>query len=192
MEKERDEKKKASEFYLDDKRFDEIEKMIDETVGLYKNHPSMNLIENIPTTSPMENNIHEETPSPIIKPEIRKPERKIYPRNPFKFPKIRVRPKREIKDSNHIQSIKMEGSDKKYDKDIKTLYNQQTDLKSKNSTEEKTKTVGSRTLLDEDIKKLLVIMDDLLGELPEDIIKKFVESDDFLLYERVMKKYNIK
>ncbi len=195
MDNERDEKKKTSESSLDDKRFEEIEKMIDATVGLYKNHHSINPLEDIPANLPMENNIHEEIPSPIIKPEIKKPGRKIYPRIPFKFPKIRVRSKK-TKDNNHIQSIKMEKSDKKNkqenNKNIKTSYNQQTNLKSKKIVEEKTDTVEDKTLLDEDVKKLLVIVDDLLGELPDEVIKKFVESDDFLLYEKVMRKYNIK
>jgi hypothetical protein len=48
------------------------------------------------------------------------------------------------------------------------------------------------TELDEEIKKVLIMTDTLLGELPEDIINRFAQSDDFELYERVLNKYKIK
>jgi len=48
------------------------------------------------------------------------------------------------------------------------------------------------TLLDNDVKKLLVITNNLLGELPEEVIDKFVESEDFELYSKVLQKYKIK
>ncbi|UCD14598.1 MAG: hypothetical protein JSW60_04045 [Thermoplasmatales archaeon] len=48
------------------------------------------------------------------------------------------------------------------------------------------------TLLDEDVKKLLVITDNLLGELPEEVIDKFAQSEDFELYSKVLHKYKIK
>ncbi len=45
-------------------------------------------------------------------------------------------------------------------------------------------------LIDEDLKKFLSIVDNLLGKLPEDVIREFAESEDFIIYERVMRKYN--
>jgi hypothetical protein len=48
------------------------------------------------------------------------------------------------------------------------------------------------TDLDDDIKKVLLMADSLLGDLPEDVINKFMQSEDFELYERVMNKYKIK
>jgi len=51
---------------------------------------------------------------------------------------------------------------------------------------------NSRPLLDEDVRKLLSITDELLGKLPEDVIEDFASSDDFALYERIMSKYHIK
>lgn len=48
------------------------------------------------------------------------------------------------------------------------------------------------SLIDEDVKKLLVITDNLLGELPEEVIDKFANSDDFKLYSKVLQKYKIK
>jgi hypothetical protein len=46
--------------------------------------------------------------------------------------------------------------------------------------------------LDEDVRKILQITDELLASLPEDQIKKFANSKDFELYEAVLTKYKIK
>jgi hypothetical protein len=47
-------------------------------------------------------------------------------------------------------------------------------------------------LLDEDIKNVLEITDNLLGKLPDEVIDEFVKSKDYELYEKVIKKYKIK
>jgi hypothetical protein len=47
-------------------------------------------------------------------------------------------------------------------------------------------------LFDEDLVKVLHMTDNLLGELPDDILNDFVESKDYKLYEKVMSKYKIK
>lgn len=46
--------------------------------------------------------------------------------------------------------------------------------------------------LDEDVRKVLKIADDLLEKLPENVIDEFATSDDFVLYEKVITKYKIK
>jgi hypothetical protein len=46
--------------------------------------------------------------------------------------------------------------------------------------------------LDEDIRKVLLITDYLLGELPEEVLNIFLESEEFELYEKVLNKYKIK
>jgi len=46
--------------------------------------------------------------------------------------------------------------------------------------------------LDDDVRKLLAITDDLLTKLPEHVIEDFASSEDFALYQKVMSKYNIK
>jgi len=46
--------------------------------------------------------------------------------------------------------------------------------------------------LDTDIKKILQITDELLGELPEEVINRFMRSDEFDLYERILNKYKIR
>src|SRR3989344_4588025 len=43
-------------------------------------------------------------------------------------------------------------------------------------------------VLDEDVKRVLQITDDLLGEIPEDKVDTFVHSPDFEVYKKVMKK----
>lgn len=43
--------------------------------------------------------------------------------------------------------------------------------------------------IDEDLKKVLKIVDDLLGNLPDDVIDKFAKSEEFKLYEKIMGKY---
>jgi len=47
-------------------------------------------------------------------------------------------------------------------------------------------------ILDEDVKKILLMTDNLLGKLPEEVIDEFVKSKDFALYEKVINKYKIK
>lgn len=54
-----------------------------------------------------------------------------------------------------------------------------------------TETTIPTETMDEDIIHLLKITDELLGKLPEDVIEEFSQSDDFVLYEKVMKKYDI-
>jgi len=46
--------------------------------------------------------------------------------------------------------------------------------------------------IDSDIKKILQITDELLGELPEEVINRFMQSDEYDLYERILNKYKIR
>ena len=47
-------------------------------------------------------------------------------------------------------------------------------------------------ILDEDIRQVLRITDNLLEKLPNEVIDEFVQSEDFALYEKVISKYKIK
>ena len=47
------------------------------------------------------------------------------------------------------------------------------------------------TMLDEDLKKLLKVLDQMLGQLPEEAIERFSKSDEFALYERILDKFKI-
>jgi len=53
-------------------------------------------------------------------------------------------------------------------------------------------TKDEKTFLDNDVEKLLPILDDLLENLPEDVIDEFAHSAKFTLYEKVMRKYQNK
>jgi DNA repair exonuclease SbcCD ATPase subunit len=47
------------------------------------------------------------------------------------------------------------------------------------------------TLVDEDLRRLLKVLDQMLGQLPEDAIDRFSNSEDFSLYERVLDRFKI-
>ena len=47
-------------------------------------------------------------------------------------------------------------------------------------------------IIDEDVKKLLPIIDSLLEKLPDEIVNEFANSKDFGLYEKVIEKYKVK
>jgi DNA repair exonuclease SbcCD ATPase subunit len=47
------------------------------------------------------------------------------------------------------------------------------------------------SLVDEDLKRLLKVLDQMLGQLPEEAIDRFSKSDDFALYERVLDRFKI-
>ncbi len=76
-------------------------------------------------------------------------------------------------------------------KRLKEQKKKQPKTKSKSKTKEEHNKEDT-TFLDEDIKKLLLVTDELLGQLPEQVIEKFAKSEDFELYEKVMSKYKIK
>lgn len=47
------------------------------------------------------------------------------------------------------------------------------------------------SMVDDDLKKLLKVLDQMLGQLPEEAIDRFSKSDDFKLYERVLDRFRI-
>jgi len=70
------------------------------------------------------------------------------------------------------------------------------DLESKlRAVVEEKKAVEQRMLaasaVDEDLRKLLKVLDQMLGQLPAEIIEKFSKSSDFELYEKVLDKFNV-
>jgi DNA repair exonuclease SbcCD ATPase subunit len=56
---------------------------------------------------------------------------------------------------------------------------------------EKLTSASSENSIDEDTRKLLKVLDDLLEKLPEEIVDKFAKSDDYLLYEKILDFYKI-
>jgi predicted MPP superfamily phosphohydrolase len=68
-------------------------------------------------------------------------------------------------------------------KKIEDLYNKTRSLRGEDSEPEKPK-AG----LDDDTKKVLRKVDDLLEKLPQDVIDEFVKSEEFELYKKIIKK----
>jgi hypothetical protein len=91
--------------------------------------------------------------------------------------------KRALKIKQKQQRLKSKGKEKP-----QKLTKQKTESKSLFKKEKHPTSLE----LDEDIKKILLMTDTLLGELPEDVINRFAQSEDFELYEKVMNKYKIK
>jgi hypothetical protein len=64
-------------------------------------------------------------------------------------------------------------------------------LMEKDKTIEKLKAELKSSALEEDTQRILKILDNLLENLPEEIVDRFAKSDDYLLYERVLDYYKI-
>jgi len=65
---------------------------------------------------------------------------------------------------------------------IGALIVEKTDLQSK---------ITEASMLDEDMKKLLKVLDQMLGQLPEESIERFSKSDEFAVYERILDRFKI-
>ncbi|MEM3494020.1 MAG: hypothetical protein QXD15_06665, partial [Thermoplasmata archaeon] len=50
---------------------------------------------------------------------------------------------------------------------------------------------GLMNTSESETKKLLIVLDELLGQLPDDVIEKFAKSPDYKLYEKVLRMYGI-
>ncbi len=53
------------------------------------------------------------------------------------------------------------------------------------------KKISDASLMENDMRKLLKVLDQMLGELPETAIEKFSKSDEFTLYEKVLDKFKV-
>ncbi|MBU1915183.1 MAG: hypothetical protein KJ563_08325 [Candidatus Thermoplasmatota archaeon] len=51
--------------------------------------------------------------------------------------------------------------------------------------------ITEASMLDEDMKKLLKVLDQMLGQLPEESIERFSKSDEFAVYERILDRFKI-
>jgi len=65
-------------------------------------------------------------------------------------------------------------------------------MKEKEQIKEEQEEIPEMPILDEDIRKFITITDNLLAELPDEVIDRFANSKDFEFYERVLAKYKIK
>lgn len=69
---------------------------------------------------------------------------------------------------------------------------QNTNKQQKNNQNHKKEKDEKTPTLDEEVKEVLKITDNLLEQLPDDIIEDFAQTEEFQLYEKVFQKYNIK
>ncbi len=97
---------------------------------------------------------------------------------PSDFNKQEIKKKKKRSFFNKSKKI----DEKNNDKNITKKSDSQSDEINKDTTSKE------KTLFDEDIKKVLLITDNLLEKLPEDVINEFIKSKDFELYERVINK----
>ncbi|KYK24249.1 hypothetical protein AYK24_06335 [Thermoplasmatales archaeon SG8-52-4] len=58
--------------------------------------------------------------------------------------------------------------------------------------QKETGTKNEKHYLDDDVEKLLPIIDQLLEKLPDEVVDEFAQSDNFALYEKVINKYKRK
>ena len=104
----------------------------------------------------------------------------------------------KIAEQKKIEKIKMLESQKKSKEKIK-----RDKKKERIQTEEEPADLGTyikdkkvpiqqHVSWDEDVEKLLPILDNLFGSLPDEIVDEFTQSNGFKLYEKVMSKYKHK
>ena len=110
--------------------------------------------------------------------------------------KADVLTEREKKVENELREIKLikEEIDEKLKK-IEQLEDKWRDWKTEEENLIKMATKGAEkrvgVSIDEDVKKLLRILDELLGELPDETLDRFSKSDDYKLYTKVLDNYGI-
>jgi predicted RNA-binding Zn-ribbon protein involved in translation (DUF1610 family) len=51
--------------------------------------------------------------------------------------------------------------------------------------------MSTASAVDEDLRRLLKVLDQMLGQLPAEVIERFSKSSDFELYEKVLDKFNV-
>ena len=107
--------------------------------------------------------------------------------------------KEEIKKKESEKQVQTPEDKKDYDDLIETVAKKEiiSDTKTKEKeteeqTEIKTKFTEKPEILDEDVRKALIIIDNLLEKLPDETIQEFVNSKDFAIYEKVVYKYKNK
>jgi hypothetical protein len=74
---------------------------------------------------------------------------------------------------------------------LKQLEDLKTQIVEKDKEIESLKEDGTEFNVDEETRKILKILDDLLEKLPDEVVDEFAKSDDYLLYEKVLEKYKL-
>jgi hypothetical protein len=183
-EKQQQEEKRNKLLKQDPKKFEEI--VINKTKPQEKKQGLFHQEKKIPT------DIHHTEPNSNHK-ELEKEQMRLQ-RLEMRQARIeeRLRKKRE----KHEQKIKQKQQQLQQKKEQEQQLNQKEDKKQPQKIEKDTFFAKEKNLqsleFDEDVKKVLLMTDTLLEELPEDILTDFMHSEDFKLYAKVLNKYKAK
>lgn len=81
--------------------------------------------------------------------------------------------------------------EKKLEEVLKQLGELKNQILEKDKEIESLKEDGTEFNVDEETRKILKILDDLLENLPDEVVDEFARSDDYLLYEKILEKYKL-
>jgi hypothetical protein len=81
--------------------------------------------------------------------------------------------------------------EKKLEEVLKQLGDLKSQILEKDKEIESLKEDGTEFNVDEETRKILKILDDLLENLPDEVVDVFAKSNDYLLYEKVLEKYKL-
>jgi len=116
-----------------------------------------------------------------------KKQKKLETKLKAKQTKLEAKQKKKEEKEAMIKILEREAEEKKQVKE-KTKHVECETIK-KEVLPHQTESIKEQTFVDEDVIKVLLITDDLLGNLPEEVIDNFAQSEDFKLYEKVISKY---
>ena len=123
-----------------------------------------------------------------IEPKLSKKDLKKLRKIEEKKAKLEAKQKKKEEKEKLVKSLVEEAEEKKQSKN-KIKESKKPDPNEVIATYEP---VDVKDEVDDDLVKVLLITDELLGNLPDDIIESFSQSEDFKLYEKVINKYKPK
>jgi len=130
--------------------------------------------------------------------ELKEKKKELEEKAKLEAKKKRLEAKHDLKEemkkkeeAERQKELKMKTAEKKKT-GIFTKKEKPSSLATKHSLSRKKNLEQEQPVLDDDIRKVLLITDNLLEKLPEDVIDEFVQSEDFSLYEKVISKYKVK
>jgi len=126
--------------------------------------------------------------------EERKKKEKLEAEQQLKKEKTEQEQKEREKKKESEKQVQPPEPTKDYDDLIETVAKKEiaTNTKLEEKPKIKTKVTEIPEVIDEDVKKALIVIDNLLEKLPEETIDEFVNSKDFAVYEKVINKYKNK
>jgi hypothetical protein len=146
-----------------------------------------------PPEEPEEPASCDEEPEEPQEPEDEEPDIAITPKFTKHEQKLAARQaKLELKKQK--QHEKLQQKQRRKQEKLKSKNTKHNKQKQPKPIKKATQKIDTRPIseLDEDLLRFLELTDTLLGQLPEDVIERFANSEDFQLYEKIMAKYHLK